>query len=112
MTETDPREFLDRFPTEELAARGVLNGGTRLLNNRSVAPVIALMTEHGVTRLASASRNWFLDVSGEFRNPRSTEATSGNVEALQKPGERLQRAKHLDQSPLREVARCRRGRGW
>lgn len=64
----------------------MLNGGTRLLNNRSVAPVIALMTEHGVTRLASASRNSFLDVSGEFRNPRSTEATSGNVEALQNPG--------------------------
>ena len=31
--------------------------------------------------------NWFLDVSGEFRNPRSTEATCGNVEALQNPGD-------------------------
>ena len=45
MTEVDVRAFLNQFTAEELAARGILNGGTRLLNNKSVTPLIALMTE-------------------------------------------------------------------
>ncbi len=86
MTEGDVRAFLNRFPAEELASRGILNGGTHLLNNKSVTPLIEFMTEHGLSRLVSAAKGWSLDVNGEFRNPHSAEATSGNVEGLQNPG--------------------------
>ena len=86
MTEVEARTFLDRFPAEELAARRVLNGDTRLLNNRSVTPLIELMAEHDVSRLVAPGRDWFLDADGTFRNPRSVEATSGNVESLRNPG--------------------------
>ena len=86
MTEVDVRAFLKRFSAEELASRGILNGGTYLLNNKSVTPLIELMTERGFSRLVSAARDWSLDVNGEFRNPHSTEATSGNVGSLQNPG--------------------------
>ena len=60
--------------------------GHDLLNNKSVTPLIALMTERGLSRLVSAARDWSLDVNGGFQNPRSLEATAGNVESLQNPG--------------------------
>ena len=86
MTEADVRTFLKRFAAEDLASRGILNGKTLLLNNKSVAPLTEFMNEHGLSRLVAAARGWSLDVNGEFRNPRSTEATSGNVERLKNPG--------------------------
>ena len=86
MTEADVRAFLNQFTAEELAARGILNGGTRLLNNKSVTPLTDLMSERGLSRLVSAARNWSLDVNGEFQNSRSLEATSGNVKILQNRG--------------------------
>ena len=86
MAEADARTFLDRFPTEQLAQRDILHGDTRLLNNRSVTPLIELMAEHSISRLASSGRDWFLDADGTFRNPRSAEATSGNVASLRNPG--------------------------
>ena len=86
MTEADVRAFLNQFTAEDLATKGVLNGKTYLLNNKSVTPLTELMNEHGLSRLASAAREWSLDVNGEFRNPRSAEAKSGNVESLRNPG--------------------------
>ena len=53
MAEVDARTFLEPFTAEQLAARGILNGTTRLLNNRSVQPLIGLMTEQGVSRLSA-----------------------------------------------------------
>ena len=86
MTEADVRAFLKQFSAEDLAAKGVLNGKTLLLNNKSVTPLTELMHEHGLSRLVAVARDWSLDVNGAFRNPRSTAATSGNVENLQNPG--------------------------
>ena len=86
MTEIDARAFLDRFEPSDLAARGILNGETRLLNNRSVVPLRDLMTEHGVARLVSAG-GWLLSADGTFRNPRADGATSGNVDDLPNPGQ-------------------------
>ena len=60
MTEMDVREFLNGFQAEELAGKGILNGGTRLLNNGSVEPLIALISEHGVSRLEAPERGWSL----------------------------------------------------
>ena len=82
MTEMDVREFLNGFQAEELAGKGILNGGTRLLNNGSVEPLITLMSEHGVSHLEAPERGWFLASSREFQNPRSTEEKSGKLDAL------------------------------
>lgn len=86
MTETDVRAFLERFSAEDLAAKGILNGKTSLLNHKSVAPLTDLMNEHSLSRLVSAAREWSFDVNGEFRNPHSDEAKSGNVQDLKNPG--------------------------
>ena len=45
---------------EELAGKGILRGGTRLLNNGSVELLIALMSEHGVSRLEAPELGWSL----------------------------------------------------
>ena len=82
MDEVDARTFLERFTADQLAARGILNGATRLLNNRSVQPLIGLMAEQGVSRLSAPERQWCLDADGTFQNPRSTEVTSGSIESL------------------------------
>ncbi len=82
MTEMDVREFLKGFQAEELAGRGILNGGTRLLNNGSVEPLITLMSEHGVSRLEAPERGWSLASTREFQNPRSTEEKAGKLDAL------------------------------
>ncbi len=58
MTEADVRTFLKRFAAEDLAAKGVLNGKTLLLNNKSVTPLTELMHEHGLSRLVAAARDW------------------------------------------------------
>ncbi len=82
MTEMDVREFLNGFQAEELASKGILRGGTRLLNNGSVEPLIALMSEHGVSRLEAPELGWSLASTREFQNPRSTEEKSGKLDAL------------------------------
>ena len=82
----DVGEFLKQFPVEELVSRGILNGGTCLLNYRSVSPLRKLMAERGVSRLEAPGRRWFLTVDGEFENPYSNEARAGRVEELAKPG--------------------------
>ncbi len=82
MTEMDVREFLKGFQAEELAGKGILNGGTRLLNNGSVEPPITLMSEHGVSRLEAPERGWSLASTREFQNPRSTEEKSGTLDTL------------------------------
>lgn len=86
MAEVDARAFLERFTAEQLAARGILRGATRLLNNRSVQPLIGLMAEQGVSRLSGLDGRWYLDADGTFQNPRSTEATSGTVASLANSG--------------------------
>lgn len=82
----DVREFLKRFTADELVSRGVLRGGTRLLNNGSVSPLTELMAEHDISRLEASERRWFLTTDGDFQNPLSSEAESGRVEDLYNPG--------------------------
>lgn len=84
--EVDVNEFLKQFSAEELASRGILRGGSRLLNNGSVSPLIELMAERGISRLEAPERRWFLTANREFQNPYSMEAKSGRVEELANPG--------------------------
>jgi hypothetical protein len=63
------REFLLRFTEEELAGRGILRGQTRMLQQVSVDPLIALMKEHNVQKLECQDCTWFLDVERNFSNP-------------------------------------------
>ena len=78
-------EFLNRFSVEELTSKGILRAGNHL-TNRSVDPLISLMTAHDVTRLCSPEGDWFLTSQGEFQNPHSTEAKSGSIGSLNKYG--------------------------
>ena len=82
----DVVEFLNQFSAEDLAERGILRGETRLLNNRSVSPLLKLMNEQSVLKLHSAKQSWHLTSSGEFANPLSDEAKSGNLDDLDNPG--------------------------
>ena len=100
MTEMDVREFLNGFQAEELAGKGILNGGTRLLNNGSVEPLITLMSERGVSRLEAPERGWSLAATREFQNPRSTEEKSGQAGCAAQSRQRVQRTKHIDQPAL------------
>ena len=86
MAETHITEFLSRFSVDELVRKGVLRGRRRLLNARSVSPLIELMADHDVTRLEAAERGWSLTAGGEFQNPLSSEAKSGRIHELENPG--------------------------
>jgi len=79
-------EFLQGFFVEELRERGILRGVSNQLKGLSIDPLIALMQEHGVQRLEYPSRNWFLDIEGNFRNPTSDELKEGKVTDLSNPG--------------------------
>lgn len=80
------RDFLSQFSVDELTSMGVLARDRRLLNNRSLDPLMKLMTDQGITRLEAAERDWFLTSDGEFRNPQSDEAKSGRFQDLTNPG--------------------------
>ena len=84
--DVDVVEFLSQFSAEDLAERGILRGETRLLNNRSVPPLLKLMDEQKVLRLHSAKQSWHLTSNGEFANPLSDEAKSGNLDDLDNRG--------------------------
>jgi hypothetical protein len=80
------REFLLGFSTEELKDRGVLRGTLNQLRAQSVDPLITLMQEQNVERLEYPEHNWYLDVKGNFRNPRSGELKEGKIINLSNPG--------------------------
>lgn len=86
MTKNHVKEFLRRFSAEDLTDKGVLRGGTRLLNGRSLRPLVEMMIEQRVTCLEAPERNWLLTTDGEFRNPLSTEIKSGSTNDLENPG--------------------------
>ena len=86
MTAQNISEFLQQFSVETLKDRGILKGPSNQLKGTSVDPLIALMREHHVDRLECPSRNWFLDVEGNFRNPASQELKEGRVTDLSNPG--------------------------
>ncbi len=83
---TDIRDFLSQFSVEELAEKAILRGETRVLNYRSVSPLLKLMSDKGITRLEAVDRSWFLSADGEFQNRLSEEAKSGLVSDLNNPG--------------------------
>ena len=84
--EVDIVEFLNRFSADELAEKGILRGDTRLLNNRSVSPLLKLMAEQDVTQLQAARRKWFVTADGQFANPLSSEAKAGSLAELANRG--------------------------
>ena len=86
MTTLHIKEFLNSFSLEELTSEGILRGETRLLTNRSLRPLLDLMVTHEVTQIHAPEGDWFLSSQGEFQNPHSTEAKTGNVYSLTKPG--------------------------
>lgn len=86
MTTIHIKEFLNQFSVEELTSKGILRGDTLLLNNRSLAPLMSLMSTHEIGRLQAPERDWYLTSLGEFQNRLSTESKSGNVESLDNPG--------------------------
>ena len=73
--EADIREFLQRFDSEELVERGVLRTKDLFLQGESVRPLVALMGEHGITRLGARERDWFLNSDGSWSNPGSRSST-------------------------------------
>jgi hypothetical protein len=79
-------EFLLQFSVETLKDRGILRGISNQLKGTSIDPLITLMREQLVDRLEYPSRNWFLDVEGNFRNPASQELEGGRVTDLSNPG--------------------------
>ena len=79
-------EFLQGFSVEELREHGILRGTSNQLKGLSIDPLIALMQKHGVERLEYPSRNWFLDIEGNFSNPTSEEQREGKVTDLSNPG--------------------------
>ena len=65
----DPADFFKEIGYAKLCNRGILNGKRKLLNGKTVAPLIILMKQFGV---ASLQRDgWFLDIEYNFRNPRA-----------------------------------------
>lgn len=62
----------------EIQKNELLSGATRLLNNRSVPLLLELMKAKGVDKLVGPN-NWYLDVSGNFRNKYSKGKKEGNV---------------------------------
>ena len=84
--EMDVRDFLSDFSAEDLAEKGILRGGTQLLNNKSVAPLLKLMAEREIDHVRAEDRRWHFASNGEFRNPLSGEAKSGNVADLENQG--------------------------
>ena len=86
MTTLHIKDFLNGFTLDELTDKGVLREGTRLLNNRSIGPLLVLMKEQAVSQLQAPEGGWFLTAQGEFQNPYSMEAKSGRVDSLDKTG--------------------------
>ena len=85
------REFLRGFELVDLVRRRVLRrrADQYLLRRQSVDPLLNLMQEHQVTRLAANDLNWHLDDNGDFSNPGSEDPGGikvGNVSQLTNPG--------------------------
>jgi hypothetical protein len=75
--ELDIREFLLRFSPDELVERGVLRTIDLFLQGQSAQPLVALMKEHGTTRLYARERDWYLNADGTWSNPGSQSRTGG-----------------------------------
>lgn len=83
--EADIREFLLRFSPDELVERRILRTVDLFLQGDSVSSLMALMEEHGITRLAAKERDWYLNADGSWSNPGSRSRTgqkSGDSENL------------------------------
>lgn len=70
----------------EIQQNEILSGTTRLLNNRSVPLLLGLMKDKGVDKLVGPN-DWYLEVSGNFRNKYSKGIKEGNVDDLINRGE-------------------------
>lgn len=80
-------EFLEEFDAATLLEHGVLRGkATRQLKGTSIDPLIALMRESGVKKLEYPDNSWYIDLNGNFSNPRSAEITEGNIKDLKLQG--------------------------
>ena len=86
MTTRDIREFVKTFTADELKDRGILFGPKNLLMGYSVQALLALMKEHGISRLQAPEHDWFLDEQGEFSNKNSSERKNGDIADLEKLG--------------------------
>ena len=83
--EVDIREFLLKFSPDELLESGVLRTVDLFLQGQSASPLVALMKEHGVTKLYARERDWYLNADGTWSNPGSHSRTgkkSGDLEDL------------------------------
>jgi hypothetical protein len=79
-------DFLNEFSAEELKQRGILRGESNQLKGPSLPPLLALMQETRIDRLEDTQLDWFLDVEGNFKNPKSAESKEGNYKELSNPG--------------------------
>ncbi len=84
------RKFLSGFTLDDLEKQGVLRpyGSMRLLQGASVPPLLKLMERERITRLSYPDTGWFLDIDGEFANPKCKVKAdrTGNAKKLKKPG--------------------------
>ncbi|MCX7096546.1 MAG: endonuclease NucS [Methylococcales bacterium] len=85
MTTKNAYDFFSGFTAQELKQLGILRGGTNVLKNTSVDPLLALMKESQITRLEDKQLDWFLDVEGNFKNPKSHGSKEGNYLQLTNP---------------------------
>lgn len=59
--------FLEAAGLDELSALGIINGEKRILTGASAAPLAALMSRNGVSRL-EFGEDWSFDLDGRFTN--------------------------------------------
>ncbi|GAB6139773.1 hypothetical protein JCM14076_05020 [Methylosoma difficile] len=86
MTTKNAHDFLNEFTVQELKERGILRGETNQLKNISVVPLLTLMQENQIARLEHTQLDWFLDVEGNYKNPRTPDSKEGNYMEMSNPG--------------------------
>ncbi|OEG00145.1 hypothetical protein BHF71_05955 [Vulcanibacillus modesticaldus] len=84
----DMKEFLYQYSVERLRKLGILHYDRNELNGKSFEPIIKEMKQRGINRLEHGE--WYLDKSGNFRNPKLSKTKEGNAYKLFEEG-RLRR---------------------
>jgi hypothetical protein len=81
----DIKDFLLNYDESQLKMLGILNTRRNLLNSKSVYPLIDLMIRSDIEKLTGP--NWFLDIYGNFSNPKNYSLRYGNIKDLMKKGD-------------------------
>ena len=80
-------EYLNSIGEASLVERKVLRGTTRLLNGRSLLPLLDLLHSGCVDQLEDEDAGWILSADGWFINPKSPAAKQGYGRELENYGD-------------------------